>query len=203
MHTSGVQVGGYALLMGKPLNAVTRAEAQRLLSRDARAVDKLVDAELIGVVGVVGRTRLLSRDDVSDLAGRPPAGVSVERAGPMFGAAVSLGGLELDTDPDHLRYVLGWSDQREVPSSAWAGLWNTGRPWADRLVGLSLVGTVSGFVVAVAAITGWMAHPRSHAIEFTVGPPDGATSELVLGRALRFPRGPAWRVLYGPAPTAP
>lgn len=164
-------------------------------------MDKLVDAEMIGVVGQVGRTRLLRRDDVDALAARSPAGVSVERAGPMFGAAVSLGGLELDTDPDHLRYVFGWSDRVAVPSSAWAGLWNTGRPWADRLVGLSLVGTVSGFVVAVAAITGWTANPVSHAIEFTVGPPDRAASELVLGRVLRIPRGPVWRVLYGPAPT--
>ena len=154
------------------IGPIPTGQATRILGLTSRAqMDKLIDCGLVPVLQVTaGGQRRVDSAAVLALAARPYAAARKAAAD----LAVHLGPLQIDTNGaanqrTHYGYHTGAAGQgltSQQIEDAWAGLWNCS---PDRYIGSALVGVVSGFVVAVAQITGHRIVNRC--VRFDLGAP--------------------------------
>ena len=162
----------YRRVMTSLIGPIPTGQATRILSLTSRAqMDKLIDCGLVPVLQVTaGGQRRVDSAAVLTLAARP----YVAARGASADLAVHLGPLQIDTNGvanqrTHHGYYTGAAGQGltlQQIEDAWAGLWNCS---PDQYIGSALVGVVSGFVVAVAQITGYRIVNRR--VRFDLGAP--------------------------------
>jgi hypothetical protein len=151
---------------------IPTGQAARILGVTRAQLDKLIGCGLLPVTETTpGGQRRVDSGAVLDLADWPYAPTADPAERPCL--AVHLGPLKPDSNGTanqrtHLGYhvdpAAAGLTQQQV-EDAWAGLWNcTPEPY----VGSYLIGDVSGFVVAVAAITGYRIVNRT--VRFDVSP---------------------------------
>jgi len=152
----------YVCLVTSLLGPLPTGQAGRALGLTSRAqMNKLIDSGLIPVVETTpSGQRRVDPAAVLDLAAWPaaPSPDPSDPSGPDL--AVHLGPLQPDTNGianqrTHYGYHVSPAAAGLTPQQAedaWAGLWNCN---PDPYVGSCLIGAVSGFVVAIARITGY------------------------------------------------
>ncbi|MFD7163701.1 hypothetical protein [Streptomyces violascens] len=179
------------------IGPLSTGHAARILGLNSPArMDKLIDCGLVPVVETTrGGQRRVDPDAVLDLAARPFA------AAPAAGSpdlAVHLGPLQPDGNGTaNQRTHQGWHQDAAAQGlsssqieDAWAGLWSCN---PGRYQGGALVADVSGFVVAVAVITGHQLINRL--VRFTLAPATPALAAHYLGHRITARPGAPFQAL--------
>jgi len=190
---------------------VTTTTAMERLGRNREQVLKLVDAGLLPETGRFGRARLLDPAALAALAARPrlpdvgnPADTTPGSALP-YALALHLGPRTRDRNPHNGRTFAGWNAVMVNADDAWTGWWNTGAQTATRCVRAALpaLPSVSGFVVDVRVIAGWVPHPvYPGLVQFQVTPAPETVRARFDGAVFRPASGPPWQRLWQGRDTA-
>jgi hypothetical protein len=161
--------------MTSPLGPLPTGQAARALGLSRAQMNKLIGSGLIPVVETTpSGQRRVDPAAVLDLAAWPRA-LAPESGSPDL--AVHLGPLEVDgngtaNQRTHYGYHVDPAAAGLTPQQvedAWAGLWNCN---PEPYIGSCLIGDVSGFVVAVARITGYQVINRLVRFDLTAPSPE-------------------------------
>jgi hypothetical protein len=188
---------------------VTTTTAMARLGRGRAQVLRLIEAGLLPVTGQHGRARLLDPAALDELADRPvlldvgnPADTPVPTAAVPYALALHLGPRVEDGNRFNGRAWQGWEAAVHNRDDAWTGWWNTGERIADACVAAALpvLPAVSGVVVDVRVIRGWIPHPvYPGLVQFQVSPAPEQLRERYAGSVFRPAPGPPWQRLWRPS----